>query len=87
MHHDEVISAAAYTHCELVRIHPFLDGNGRTARMCITYFARRYGLQSLTYSRPGGEYLQAIATWLQIQKIEHFVDYLHVPPGQQTGSA
>ena len=31
------IDLAAYTHAEFVRIHPFEDGNGRTARLIINY--------------------------------------------------
>jgi fido (protein-threonine AMPylation protein) len=40
---EQVRTMAAYTHCELVRIHPFVNGNGRTSRKCIDYFAWRYG--------------------------------------------
>ena len=31
------IELAAWTHAEFVRIHPFTDGNGRTARMIMNY--------------------------------------------------
>lgn len=31
------LERAAWTHAELVRIHPFVDGNGRTARMLMNY--------------------------------------------------
>lgn len=31
------IELAAWTHAEFVRIHPFLDGNGRTARLIMNY--------------------------------------------------
>jgi len=31
------IELAAYTHAEFVRIHPFEDGNGRTARLIMNY--------------------------------------------------
>jgi len=31
------IELAAWTHAEFVRIHPFVDGNGRTARMIMNY--------------------------------------------------
>ncbi len=33
----EPIKLAAWTHAEFVRIHPFVDGNGRTARLIMNY--------------------------------------------------
>ncbi len=35
--HDNPITLAAWTHAEFVRIHPFVDGNGRTARLMMNY--------------------------------------------------
>ena len=70
---DEVLKLAAYTHCELIRIHPFTNGNGRTARACINYFAWRYGMRPLAIGRPGGDYIDANRTWLQQRSIEHMV--------------
>ena len=33
----------AYVFASIIRIHPFPDGNGRTARMCVQYLLRRWG--------------------------------------------
>ncbi len=33
----DIIKLAAWTHAEFVRIHPFIDGNGRTARLLMNY--------------------------------------------------
>lgn len=73
---EEVLKVASYTHCELIRIHPFVNGNGRTARTCINYFARRYGFATVSFERPTGEYIDAIQTWLNQRRIEHFMDFL-----------
>lgn len=34
---ENVIEFAAWTHAEFVKIHPFVDGNGRTSRMLMNY--------------------------------------------------
>jgi fido (protein-threonine AMPylation protein) len=73
---DQVLRVAAFTHCELIRIHPFVNGNGRVARTCINYFAWRYGFLPVPFERPKGEYLDAIEVWLRQSRIEPFADYL-----------
>jgi len=37
----DIIELAAYAHHELVRIHPFIDGNGRTARLLMNLVLMR----------------------------------------------
>lgn len=39
-----VLHVCAWAHAEWVRIHPFVNGNGRTARLWANYVAMRYGL-------------------------------------------
>lgn len=41
---DEVVQLVADVHGEWVRIHPFVNGNGRTARVWAAVLAMRYGL-------------------------------------------
>jgi fido (protein-threonine AMPylation protein) len=75
---DQALQVAAYVHCELVRIHPFIDGNGRTARACVNYFGRRYGgRMPLPFHRgEDDEYRDAQRTYLQFRVSDHFADYL-----------
>ena len=40
----EVVGVAAAVHGEWIRIHPFANGNGRTARLLAAHVALRYGL-------------------------------------------
>ncbi len=47
-----VIEACAWTHAEWVRIHPFANGNGRTARLWANAVAMRYGLPPFIRLRP-----------------------------------
>ena len=37
------VNIAAYLHDELVRIHPFIDGNGRTSRLLMNLYLLRHG--------------------------------------------
>lgn len=41
---DAVLAVSAWTHGEWIRIHPFVNGNGRTARAWVLWLALRYGL-------------------------------------------
>ena len=42
------ILIAAYLHDELVRIHPFIDGNGRTSRLLMNLYLLRHGYVIIT---------------------------------------
>ncbi len=57
----EVLKAVAYTHCELIRIHPFVNGNGRVARACVNYFAWRYSYYPVPFIREKGSTSTGIA--------------------------
>ena len=48
----EVAGLAAVVHGEWVRIHPFVNGNGRTARVWTAFVAYRYGLPAFVQLRP-----------------------------------
>lgn len=47
-----VLSVAAQLHGEWVRIHPFANGNGRTARTWVTWLLLRYGLPTFVTLKP-----------------------------------
>ncbi|WP_139926518.1 Fic family protein [Hymenobacter sp. DG01] len=62
---NEVAGLLAYAHHRLVAIHPFTNGNGRTARLFTNLLAYSYGYQEVVlYQREQGDartrYLQAI---------------------------
>ena len=56
-----VLEICAWAHSEWIRIHPFANGNGRTARLLANALAMRYGLPPFVQlrPRPGGDYAQA----------------------------
>jgi Fic family protein len=47
-----IIDLCAWAHSEWVRIHPFANGNGRTARLWANFLAMRYGLPPFIRLRP-----------------------------------
>lgn len=61
--YDEIVELCAWAHGEWVRIHPFPNGNGRTARLLVNSIAQRYGLPAFMQlrPRPGVEYERVAA--------------------------
>jgi hypothetical protein len=49
------VRLCAYAHGEWVRIHPFANGNGRTARVWANWLAVRYGLPGFVRIKPRPE--------------------------------
>lgn len=49
---DAVIDLCAWAHAEWIKIHPFANGNGRTARLWANFLAMRYGLPPFVTLRP-----------------------------------
>lgn len=56
---EQIIEALAVTHCELVLIHPFREGNGRASRLLTTLMALQAGLPLLDFSGITGKEKQA----------------------------
>ena len=48
---DELIRDIAVTHGELLFIHPFREGNGRTARILANLMARKQGFNALEFGK------------------------------------
>jgi hypothetical protein len=51
-HVAAIITLGAWAHSEWARIHPFANGNGRTARLWVNSIAMRYGLPPFLRIRP-----------------------------------
>lgn len=48
----EVVGVIAHAHGEWIRIHPFVNGNGRTARLLAAHISLRYGLPIFVTLKP-----------------------------------
>lgn len=66
---ENVLEALAITHCELVLIHPFRDGNGRVSRLLSQLMALQAGLPLLNFSVIKGKqreaYFAAVRTCIE----------------------
>lgn len=53
-----IIDLCAWAHAEWLRVHPFANGHGRTARLWANSLAMRYGMPPFVKvrPRPGGDY-------------------------------
>jgi len=76
-----VVELCGWVHAEWVRIHPFGNGNGRTARLWVDAIALRYGLPAFlpVRPRPGDAYEQASGYAMQGEwepTAELFAQYL-----------
>lgn len=49
---NEVVEVIAVAHGEWIRIHPFVNGNGRTARLICAHLSVRYGLPIFVTLKP-----------------------------------
>ncbi|HHH12108.1 MAG TPA: Fic family protein, partial [Sorangium sp.] len=51
---------AVWVHAEIIRIHPFEDGNGRTCRALMNVILVRLGLPPSIIQRPKQEYIACL---------------------------
>jgi hypothetical protein len=48
----DVLKLCAWAHGEWIRIHPFVNCNGSTARLWVTFLAARYGMPLVMVGKP-----------------------------------
>lgn len=69
------IELAAWTHAEFVRIHPFVDGNGRTARMLMNYQLMLAGFLPVSVAKEQRiEYYDALEAYAVHGELRFFAD-------------
>ncbi len=73
---QEVIKVSAYIHAELIRIHPFRDGNGRVSRLVMNYILRKYNLPLLPMNVPKQEYIDTLNHYYKTKDIEPLCELL-----------
>lgn len=71
------IEYAAWTHAEFVRIHPFIDGNGRTSRLLMNYQLMYAGFLPVSIAKEDRlEYYNALEAYATLGNLEHFADLI-----------
>lgn len=73
------IEFAAWTHAEFVKIHPFVDGNGRTARMIMNYQLLASGFLPVSISKGNRlEYFEALEAYAVDGNLKPFAEMIAV---------
>lgn len=66
----QVVRGALHIHVELIRIHPFRDGNGRVGRLALSYWLKRCGLPPFMFDGAKDRYIAAMNTAMASRNIE-----------------
>lgn len=75
--YDNVIELAAWTHAEFVRIHPFVDGNGRTSRLIMNYQLLANGFLPISIPKETRlDYFNSLEAYAVYQNIAPFADMI-----------
>lgn len=75
--HGDLFEKVAYSHLQLVKIHPFLDGNGRCARLVLALLLLQNGLAPVIIPfTDRDKYFQMLEEYKVNKNITPFVSYL-----------
>ncbi len=71
------ITLAAWTHAEFVRIHPFVDGNGRTSRLLMNYQLMSHGFLPVSIDKENRlAYYNALEEYAVHHNLTPFADLI-----------
>ncbi len=71
------VEYAAWTHAEFVRIHPFVDGNGRTARLLMNYQLLSAGMLPVSIAKENRiDYYNALEAYAVNGTLDQFADLI-----------
>lgn len=71
----EAVRIAAYVHADLIRIHPFIDGNGRVGRLVLDWILLNFGFPCFcAFHIPAQEYRDALNHYYATHDIDPLVD-------------
>lgn len=71
------IELAAWTHAEFVKIHPFVDGNGRTSRLIMNYQLMINGFLPVSIAKESRlQYFDALERYAVDANLKPFADFM-----------
>lgn len=71
------VEKAAFTHCQFVKIHPFADGNGRTARLIMNLSLLNDNFPLVDINVKSREaYMQAVESYVGANDLKPFQEFL-----------
>ena len=71
------IELAAWAHAEFVKIHPFVDGNGRTSRLIMNYQLMVHGFLPISIAKESRlDYFEALENYAVEADLKPFVDFI-----------
>jgi Fic family protein len=71
----DAITLATFVHAELIRIHPFIDGNGRVARAILDWILLGLGFPwTVAFHIPTQEYREALNHYYRTGDIQPVAD-------------
>ena len=74
---SNAVELAAWTHAEFVKIHPFVDGNGRTSRMLMNYQLMAQGFLPVSIAKENRlEYFDALEAYAVSGNLIPFTDLI-----------
>ena len=73
------IELASWTHAEFVKIHPFVDGNGRTSRLITNYQLMKHGFLPVSVNKEDKlDYFNFLEEYAVNGNLEPFADFIAV---------
>ncbi len=73
----DILTLAFTAHFDLVSIHPFADGNGRTSRLLMNFIQHYHGLPvSLVFYEDRNAYIDALTNSREQKSLESFISFM-----------
>lgn len=74
---DRQLQLSFSSHYNIVSIHPFYDGNGRTSRLLMNYIQQRFDLPlAIVYQEDKADYINALNNSREKESIEPFNEFM-----------